>query len=397
VLRAAVDAHAARRVDVHRSPRRDHAGGHAGDAVLWYTPEGGPTTSPAYTGSAIPFAKKFAQNNPTPGELTGEWKKLLPDDAYQNEDDGPGEHPPDGWTATFPHPLTLTRTDGQVMSYWQSTPAADTFLAHLAMAAVDELKLGHEHLDYLAVSFSEVDTTGHAFGPTYEIRTSCCAWIARSASCSITSTRRSARAATWWRSRGSRRRPAARAPQGQGEDAGRVNVKPLAIELDAALSARWGRAPTSAGSSTPTSTSRPASTPGSRRTPPRWPRSSASSSGRRHRQGVPDRSGRAAPAPGDDPALVALRSRVPDRTGDIFLVPRPFWLMTANGTTHGAAALRPRVPVLLFGRASSGTLRRRVAGGHRADARALAGVHMPKTDGRVLREARAERRPAGNA
>ena len=28
--------------------------GHAGDAVLWYTPEGGPTTSTAYAGSQIP-------------------------------------------------------------------------------------------------------------------------------------------------------------------------------------------------------------------------------------------------------------------------------------------------------------------------------------------------------
>ena len=33
------------------------------------------------------------------------------------------------------------------------------------MAAVDELKLGSEQLDYLAISFSELDTTGHAFGP----------------------------------------------------------------------------------------------------------------------------------------------------------------------------------------------------------------------------------------
>ena len=74
--------------------------------MLWYTPEGGPTTSTAYAGGQIPFAHKFAQIYPKPAELTGEWKKLLPDDAYQNEDDGVGEHPPEGWTSTFPHPLT---------------------------------------------------------------------------------------------------------------------------------------------------------------------------------------------------------------------------------------------------------------------------------------------------
>ena len=69
------------------------------------------------------------KRNPSPSELTGEWKRLLPESAYQHEDDGVGEHPPDGWTNTFPHPLTQTRTDGRVMSYWQSTPAADAFLA----------------------------------------------------------------------------------------------------------------------------------------------------------------------------------------------------------------------------------------------------------------------------
>jgi hypothetical protein len=70
--------------------------GHAGDVVLWYTPEGGPTTSTAFSGSAIPFVKKFAQNNPTAAELSGEWKKLLPDDAYQNEGRWPRRAPARG-------------------------------------------------------------------------------------------------------------------------------------------------------------------------------------------------------------------------------------------------------------------------------------------------------------
>jgi len=99
----------------------------------------------------------------------------------------------------------------------------------------------------------------------------------------------------------------------------------------------------------------------------------------------------AAPAPDDDPDLVALRySRIPDRTGDIFLVPRPYWIMTANGTTHGTPQAYDReVPVLLFGAG--------IKPGHYGDPTspvdivptlaALAGVHMPKTDGRVLREA----------
>jgi hypothetical protein len=368
--------------------------GHAGDAVLWYTPEGGPTTSTAYAGSAIPFVRKFAQNNPTPAELTGDWNRLLPADAYQNEDDGPGEYPPDGWTSTFPHPLTQTRTNGQVMSYWQSTPAADAFLAHLAMAAVDELKLGREHLDYLAISFSELDTTGHAFGPDSHEVQDILLRLDRSIGKLLdhldAKVGKGRYVVALTGDHGVAPLPERR--KSQGEDAGRVNVKPLAIELDAALSARWGKG---------TYVSRILYTdiyfaPGI------YARLEKDAAAMAEVIGIVERTPgvakafrtdqvAAAPAAGDDPALVALRySRVPDRTGDIFLVPRPFWLMTANGTTHGTPQPYDReVPVLLFGAG--------IKAGHYGEPTspvdivptlaALAGVQMPKTDGRVLREA----------
>ena len=368
--------------------------GHAGDVVLWYTPEGGPTTSTAYAGSPIPFIRKFAQSNPTPSELTGQWKKLLPDDAYQNEDDGPGEHPPDGWTSTFPHPLTQTRTDGTVMSYWQSTPAADAFLAHMAMAAVDEMKLGSEHLDYLAVSFSEVDTTGHGFGPdSHEIQ-DVLLRLDRSIGELLdhldAKVGKGRYVVALTGDHGVAPLPERR--KSQGEDAGRVNVKPLAVELDAALSARWGKG---------TYVSRILYTdiyfaPGI------YARLEKDAAAMAEVIGIVERTPGvakafrtdqvvAAPTPNDDPTLVALRySRVPDRTGDIFLVPRPFWVVTAAGTTHGSPYAYDReVPVLLFGAG--------IKGGHYGGAvspvdivptlAALAGVHMPKTDGRVLREA----------
>ena len=368
--------------------------GHGGDAVLWYTPEGGPTTSTAYAGSAIPFAKKFAQNNPTPAELTGEWKKLLPDDAYQNEDDGPGEHPPEGWTSTFPHPLTQTRTDGRVMSYWQSTPAADAFLAHLAMAAVDELKLGSQHLDYLAISFSELDTTGHGFGPDSHEVQDVLLRLDRSIGELLdhldAKVGKGRYVVALTGDHGVAPLPERR--KSQGEDGGRVNLKPLAIELDAALSARWGKG---------TYVSRILYTdiyfaPG---VYARLEKDAAAMAEVvRIVEGTPGVAKafrtdqiEAAPAPGDDPALVALRlSRVPDRSGDLFLVPRPFWITNSTGTTHGSPQPYDReVPVLLFGAG--------IKGGHYADPAspadivptlaALAGVQMPKTDGRVLREA----------
>lgn len=358
------------------------------------SPEGGPTTSTAYTASQIPFANKFARNNPSAAELTGEWKRLLPDDAYQNEDDGVGENPPDGWTSTFPHPLTQTRADGRLVSYWQSTPAADAFLAHLAMAAADEFKLGRDRLDYLAISFSELDTTGHAFGPDSHEVQDVLLRLDRSIGelldhldakvgkgryvVALTGDHGVA--------------PLPERSKSLGQDAGRVNLKALAIELDAALGARWGKA---------TYVSKIIYTdiyfaPGV------YAKLERDAAAMAEVVSIVERTPgvatafrkdqvEAAATAGDDATLVALRySRVPDRSGDLFLVPRPFWITNTTGTTHGTPQAYDReVPVLLFG---SGIK----AGRYSEPASpvdivptlaALAGVRMPKTDGRVLREA----------
>ena len=99
-------------------------------------------------------------------ELANTWTRLLPDADYLYADDGEGEHPPAGWTTTFPHPVTTPLPDGRRASHWASTPFADHYLARLAMAAVDELKMGQTAgTDYLAMSFSVLDSAGHAFGP----------------------------------------------------------------------------------------------------------------------------------------------------------------------------------------------------------------------------------------
>src|SRR6185503_399640 len=122
-------------------------------------------------------------------------------------------------------------------------PAADAFLARLAMTAVDKLKLGKDQLDYLAVSFSELDTTGHNFGPdSHEVQD---VLLRLDRSIGELLAHLDARL-------GKGRyvvavtgdhgvAPLPERLKRQGKDAGRVNLKPLTIELEAALNARWGK------------------------------------------------------------------------------------------------------------------------------------------------------------
>ena len=53
----------------------------------------------------------------------------------------------------------------------------------------------------------------------------------------------------------------------------------------------------------------------------------------------------------DDRLVRAARlSYMPDRSGDLFIMPKPYWLMSSAGTTHGTGYFYDeRVPVLLFG------------------------------------------------
>ena len=169
-----------------------------------------------------------------------------------------------------------------------------------------------------------------------------------------------------------------------------MNLKPLSIELDAALSARWGKG---------TYVSRILYTdiyfaPGV------YARLAKDTEAMAEVVGIVERTPgvakvfrtdqiEAAPAPGDNPALVALRySRVPDRSGDLFLVPRPYWITNLTGTTHGSPQPYDRqVPVLLFRAGIKGGRYGDPASPADINAAALAGVQMPKSDGRVLREA----------
>jgi len=369
--------------------------GHAGDAVIWYTPEGGPTTSTAYSSKPIPFVAKFAQMNPTKEELTGDWTRMLPASSYEHEDDGPGEHPPDGWKTTFPHALEGTRSDGRQVSYWQNTPYADAWLERLAKEAVDELKLGRTQLDYLAISFSTLDTSGHGFGPDSHEAQDVLLRLDRTIGDLL----------DFLDNRIGKGRyvlaltgdhgvaPVPERRLADHLDAGRIDLKAMAGRIEDALSTRWGKA-TYIGKVVYTDiyfdtgvyerleqdpAAMAAVTDIIRKTP-------GISNVFRKDQVL------AAAAAGDDEILTALRlSYVPDRGGDLILVPRPYWMTSAaEGTTHGTPQPYDRqVPLIFYG---FGVKPGKYAGpASPADIAptlgAIVGVKMPKTDGTVLKDA----------
>ena len=140
--------------------------GHGGEAVTWLSLNGWETSS-AYARRPVPAVKAFIDANPIDRDYGKIWTPLLPSSRYQGPDDAVGEAPPEGWTRTFPHALTGGGRGGaQFRAQWQESPFADAYLGRMAAALVETMKLGSDDVtDVLGISFSSPDNVGHAFGP----------------------------------------------------------------------------------------------------------------------------------------------------------------------------------------------------------------------------------------
>jgi predicted AlkP superfamily pyrophosphatase or phosphodiesterase len=141
--------------------------GHKADAATWF--DGGAwVTSNVY--GTLPFLEDPAKSHPAKADFGKTWSLSLPESAYWYAEKALGAGPPEGWELTFPHPLRGKSGAGEpeatFYEQWASSPYADTALTELAEKAVDELKLGNSKgTDFLAVSYSSVDYVGHEFGP----------------------------------------------------------------------------------------------------------------------------------------------------------------------------------------------------------------------------------------
>ena len=142
--------------------------GHRGDAVIWYDGRGAFVTSSAFAAGPVPAVAEFMRRHPIEADAGQTWSRLLPEDRYLFESPAIGAKPSASMTPTFPH--VLAGVDGNdartFYSQWQRSPMADAYLAVMALHTTRAVGAGGgNRTDFLGISFSTLDYVGHNFGP----------------------------------------------------------------------------------------------------------------------------------------------------------------------------------------------------------------------------------------
>ena len=351
--------------------------------AMWEEDSGTWATSTAYATAPAPEAASFVTAHPPSAARGASWERRLPIEAYLNEDRGPGE--PAG--AVFPHSLRPP-FGGLFTPIWDASPYSDAYLGDLAVSMVDSLGLGRNAgTDLLLMSFAALDYVGHAYGPkSHEVQDVLARLdvvLGRLMATLDTTIGRDRYVLALTSDHGVASLPV--------ESGGRVNLPAVGRAVDVALSSAFGRRPSVhaiSGSSihlAPGVIDKVRSStalkdavdralmrvPGIARV--YWSDQLTSTSATQ------------------DVLLDAMRaSYVPDRSGDLMFVPARHWVISDAGTNHGTPYdYDMRVPLALIGS-------RVVAGRHGSASSiidvaptlaALAGITMPRAQGRVLAEA----------
>jgi predicted AlkP superfamily pyrophosphatase or phosphodiesterase len=329
--------------------------GRKADAVTWVE-KGNWVTSSAYTETPVAFVGTALAKIPMSRSADGSWAKLLPAKSYLYRDDATEERPPSGWTNVFPHPLrSESSTPGTVSaSLWERSPEADAYLAKLAIAKVSALTLGTgaAPTDFLGISFSSLDLLGHAFGPrSHEVQDMLARLDVTLGELFGELDRRvgqDAYTVAFSSDHGIAPFPEQMKPEGL--DAGRISSTEVKKALDQAIAKTIGDGDHVAMVYYTDVYLAPGVVDRLRRHP------GAMESVLHAAREVP---GVAAAFFADDLARGLARdplhraaklSYFPGRSGDIMLAPRPYWVPTSSGTTHGTQnGYDQKVPLILMG------------------------------------------------
>ena len=373
--------------------------GQAADAVTWFDAGGVWATSTAYSSAPVDAVRQFVAAHPVE-QFAGEaWERLLPPGAYLHDDNGLGESPPAGWNARFPHPFgeeapagpAPGALDAAFYSRWRASPHSDEYLGRMAGALIEAFELGAgDRTDYLAIGFSAVDYIGHRFGPrSHEVQDAL-----------VRLDRTLGRLLETLDARVGRGRyvvalsadhgvsPVPEQAAARGVDAGRLDTDGLEAAVEALLASRLGQGPHVAALRGLELYFEPGVYESLRadpdglqavlallkQTPGVW----RVYQGARLQDGAGHR---------DPIARAAALSYFEGRSGDLILIPKPYWISPGLAASHGSPfPYDTRVPVVLYGAG--------VAPGRHAVAAtpadiaptlaALAGVTLPAAEGRVL-------------
>ena len=139
--------------------------GKGATAVTWVGADGW-QTSTAYADRLVPEVVHALGPEPFLRERALVWERLHAPGSYEGADDGVGERPPTGWTSLFPHPLLSPDHPKELIELWQTSPYADEQVAIMAASLIESYQLGRRGVvDFLGVSFPATDKVGHDFGP----------------------------------------------------------------------------------------------------------------------------------------------------------------------------------------------------------------------------------------
>ena len=137
--------------------------GHRGDAVVWFDAATGAfETSTAYAQAPVGFVEKFVKAQPVDQDFGRKWDYALPQGTYLYGEPKQG--------SSLPRVLRGrgNKPDTAFYDAWEASPFSDAYLGAMAQAAVDALSLGKGGgTDFLGVSFSALDLVGHAVGPRH--------------------------------------------------------------------------------------------------------------------------------------------------------------------------------------------------------------------------------------
>ncbi len=379
-------------------------GGHKADLVAWHDAQSGAwDTSTAY--GNMDAIVEYLKAHPVAADFGKRWSPVPPDEKFVFTVTPRGRQAIPGWSDSFPHTIDgnhSSATSPAFYSQWEQSPFSSDYLVGLAEAAVDSLQLGQrDSIDFLGISFSSLDSVGHALGPNSHEVQDTLSQLDRQLGELFAHLDKTVGAGNYLVALSADHgvAPVPEEAEAQGIHGGRVSDHAVRESVERVLDKRWGGSAHVAAiveGDVWLAAGDYARLKPDAATMKEVEQAIKAVPGVSHIYQSEDLA--AHHATKDPVERAAELGFYPGRSGDIEFVLDPYWIYSdphadgtpGTGTTHGSAyEYDQRVPLLLYGwGVRKGEFNQAAAPLDIAPTLAnLAGIRMPATDGRVLKEA----------